>query len=267
VFFDFAAEDGRSIPTAVPALPIWKLCHALYSAGFLQFRVSLLGRGGEPTIREFWEHALTLPWGRNHPALTHKPNLGTVLPLTIHLDGAEIYTSSEYWVLSFSSAVVRNCNVVDCKFPILKLPYSAIRDGDFKHKANKTMADFIAWNFEVLKRAVGPQLGFYGEPLHSLVGEPLMGPYSAACIGFKADLKARREAHGFTQHYNAIRVCERCSAVQCFPSVARNPDLLKLLFSDVSADAPWRSTRITHEEYLAKCRGASSPWYSCLRFV
>jgi hypothetical protein len=266
LWFDFHSQiDGLTISTAVPAVPIWQMCHSLYSAGFLQFRVSLLGRGGNPSLVRFWENALRLPWGQKHPALLD-PTLDTsrLIPLTLHLDGAEIYSNSEFWVLSFASVLATDCNVFDAKFPILKIPHAQIRDPACKRKAIQLMARFVAWCFEILQHGVCPKVGMYGEPLEgvcaTLIDQPIMGGYRAACIGFKADLKGRKEANFFKQFYGAIRVCERCRATQAFPSVLRDPAKRRMLFTDMSPDAPWRTSRISHEQYVASC-GDVSPWF------
>jgi hypothetical protein len=272
LWFDLHSEsDGRTIPTPIPAVPIWQMCHALFRAGPLQFRVSLLGRHGEPSVLSFWQNALRLPWGQRHPAVApHSSDSGylkTLIPLYIHLDGAEIYTNSEFYVLSFSSALATDCSVLDAKFPILQIPHAAIRDKEIKKQAMRVMAAFVAWNFQVLQDGRGPKVGFYGEPLDgvraALIDQDLMGPYKACCSGCKADLKARREAHFFAQNYNTSRVCERCHATQPFKNVMRSPALKRLLYTDLSADAPWRGTRISHEQYVAAISDPSevSPWF------
>ena len=141
-----------------------------------------------------------------------------LIPISIHLDGAEMYSNSEFIVLSFSSIVATQCHVLDCKFPIMKIPHEAIRDPDLKERANRVMASYVAWNFAVLASGSGPQVGFYQEPLtgyrETLIGVEFMAGYRAACVGFKADLKARREAFGFWRNYSATYICERCSATQ-----------------------------------------------------
>ena len=100
----------------------------------------------------------------------------------------------------------------------MKIPHNAIRDPVLREHANKVMADYVAWNFAVLASGVGPKVGFHGEPLTgyraTLIDVEFMAKYRAACAGFKADLKERKEAFGFLRNYSAINVCDRCSATQ-----------------------------------------------------
>ena len=133
-----------------------------------------------------------------------------------------MYSSSEFLVLSFSSILATDAHVLDCKFPVLKIAHESIRDPVLFDKAMQKIADYVAWNFEVLGHGIGPEVGFYKEPLHgfrsTLTGKPLMGGFTAACCGFKADLKARKEAHRLRRNYNTVWICDRCFATQGFCS-------------------------------------------------
>jgi len=201
LWFDlYSPRDGRLIPTPIPAVPIWQMCHALFGGGPLQFKISLVGQDGEPGLLAFWQNALRLPWGQRHPAVAGQSShhLSRLLPLCLHLDGAEIFSNSEFYVLSFSSVMARGCSVLDAKFPVLKIPHSAIQEPERKKHAMRVMAAFVAWNFQVLQTGRGPRAGFYGEPFDvesvraSLIDKPLMGSYTAGCVGFKSDLKCAR---------------------------------------------------------------------------
>jgi hypothetical protein len=215
-------------------------------------------------VLDYWQNAKRLAWGQEHPMLgaRNDEQLRHTLPILIHLDGAEIYTNKEFWVLSFSSPLITNVHVLDAKFQICKLPYAAIKDPELQRKAIDTLVAYCKWNFDVLNSGTVPSIGFYKEPLGgalgTLAGSPIMGAFTAICSGFKSDLKAKRELHGYPQHYNATRICERCHATQGFQGVLRDPDLCRLLYTDVSPDAPWRSTRTTH----ANCH--PSPWPSIM---
>ena len=78
--------------------------------------------------------------------------------------------------------------------------------------------------------------------------------YRAAFVGWKGDLKARRENHYFTQHYNAMLVCDSCNANT--PYKKSDP---ALTYADFSDGAGWRKTRYTHAVYLANAKRVS-PW-------
>ena len=248
---------------AIPAVPIWLYCAALWRAGFTQFRVSLLGKRGNPALHSFWAEMKKHPFGRDHPGLCDK-NQAMVIPLLVHIDGAEVYTNAEFYVLQFSSVMAVDSNVLDTKFPCIKIPHSLMRDKAVKAAAMQRLAEWVAWNFRILQDGHGPPHGYAqepwveGGPCSKLVGERIMADYSGAYMGFKGDAKARKEAHGFRQNYMSTRVCDRCAAVQPFKQVLRSPALKRLCFTDMSARAPWRATRIPHEQHVQSLD--ASPW-------
>ena len=120
------------------------------------------------------------------------------MPLFVHCDGVEVYTHNELVVWSVSSALVGATNVFDGTFQVLKIAHGMIRQPAVKRKAFQVVAAFFAWCFEILQIGEGPRLGFYGEPFatsshrFSLIGQRIMGPYSACFAGWKGDLKARK---------------------------------------------------------------------------
>ena len=113
-------------PVSIPTIPIWQLMKSLHSAGPLQFQVSMLGRGGSAAAQRFWEQALLQAWGREHPALAgkHGDALGHVIPLQIHMDGAEMFKNAEYYVFSISCALNHKSNIFDSKFQMQSTTFS-----------------------------------------------------------------------------------------------------------------------------------------------
>ena len=174
------------------------------------------------------------------------------MPIYLHLDGAELYSNSEFYVLSWSSGAAQYGHVLDRKFPLLKIAHCAMRDPGTKRKVFEVMAKYVAWDMQILAAGVVPEKGFYDEPLSAgdVAWSSVTAEYWGACAGFKADLKARKEAHSFKHGYMSIYCCDRCRATQPFPRALQSDELQRLLCSDVSAEAPWRSTRITHEDYV-----------------
>jgi len=248
---------------SIPAVPMWVYCAALWRAGFTQFRVSLLGKLGNPALQSFWTEMQKHPFGRDHPALRAK-NLGRVIPLLVHIDGAEMYTNSEFYVLQFSSLMAVDSNVLDTRFPCIKIPHAWMREKTVKAAVMRRLADWVAWNMSVLQDGHGPPHGYAqepwpeGGPCSRLVGERLMGDYSGAYMGFKSDAKARKEAHCFVQNYQTTKLCDRCEAVQPFAGAMRSPALKRLRYTDMSAHAPWRTTRIDHVQHMQS--GTASLW-------
>eukprot|EP00969_Alexandrium_andersonii_P050545 2220683-Alexandrium_andersonii.AAC.1 len=69
-----------------------------------------------------------------------------------------------------------------------------------------------------------------------------------------ADMKARREVHEFTQHYNATFMCDACWATRLTgPKAPRH-----LLFSDFAEQAGWTHTRMNFDAYMRY--QPPSPW-------
>ena len=76
---------------------------------------------------------------------------------------------------------------------------------------------------------------------------------------FKADGKARVEAHGFVFNYQTIFACDDCMCTQPFPSVIANPRLDRLSYLQTGPRAPWRKTLITHDMYMNHSKYLT-PW-------
>ena len=169
-----------------------------------------------------------------------------------------MYTNCEFYVLSWSSALACDCAVEDSKFQILKLGHEQIRDWRVKQEAMKVMAKYLAWNFEVLAAGVVPNRGFYGEELQTKEGL-LMDGWTACCTGWKGDLKARKEAHFFQQHYQSTFLCERCYATQAFPNVMKSAWKRALLFTNFGPNALRHRFRVQHVNYMASA-AEKSPW-------
>ena len=145
-----------------------------------------------------------------------------VIPLQIHVDGAEMYAKNPYTVFSISSVLADTTEIMDMKFAVVKIPESCLKPKKILDAAMQKVADFMAWNFEILQKGQIPTTGFYGEPLGTEAG-PIMGEYTAAFAFFKCDGKARKEPHRFKNHYNSTHCCDGCEATQPFPSVLKNP--------------------------------------------
>ena len=229
----------------ISTVPLWSLFRSLFKAGTLQFNVSALGPGGEKSARTFWERALEQEWGAKHPVLEGRRGdaLGKIIPLQIHVDGAEVYNNKEYLVFSISSVLAQGSCIWDNKFVVLKLPVMWIKTKSMMQLVMRRVAAFFAWNFAVIASGRLPNTGFYGESLkfEAADDDKIMGEFIGAFAFFKADGKARVQAHNFTAHnYGSIFCCDGCLATNPFASVLANPVLCALLFTHGSPSAPWR---------------------------
>lgn len=73
-------------------------------------------------------------------------------------------------------------------------------------------------------------------------------------FGFKADLKARKEAHHFARNYSCLQMCERCDACQ-YKSNSTSEYSYKIM----GPTARYADHLLSHEEYLATTSKVS-PW-------
>lgn len=93
--------DGHTPkPQTVAVLLPHEMLHALSEHQFV-FNSVILGNMSSESRVAFWQHAGTLdPW-KGNPGL--KLPLDRLLPLTLHGDGAEMFTDDEFFVYSWSS--------------------------------------------------------------------------------------------------------------------------------------------------------------------
>lgn len=204
--------------------------------------------------RRFWENALRLPFGQQHPGLVGIADYSFVLPIQHHADGATFMNKIEYNIFSMSSAMTCG-NSFDTKFPIAILETERFIDG----VTEREIVDYITWCQTVLQSGTWPMRGYRGERFSSgyryhHMGESLAGPWIGAFAFWKGDLKAKVKTHGFkARNYGSNWICEHCSAQAKVPSLSwRN-------FGD---RAPWRSTRVIHELYLMRPPETLSRWLS-----
>lgn len=90
------------------------------------FQSVCLGNLDGPSRAEFWEHLRSLaPW-RSHPCLNDERfEPERLVPLTFHMDGAQMFREDEYVVWSFSSCFNGSGLISDCllfQFPFCILP-------------------------------------------------------------------------------------------------------------------------------------------------
>ena len=90
----------------------------------------------------------------------------TLLPTSLHLDGAEVTRNSEFYFYNFSSLTVQKDaqHPLDSVFLCAAVPYCIMRVPGMKKKVMKLFADFTQWNLQVMKTKTLPDRGFYDEP-------------------------------------------------------------------------------------------------------
>ena len=73
-------------------------------------------------------------------------------------------------------------------------------------------------------------------------------------LGFKADLKARKQCHRFDRYYQCKHCCERCDAVQ-----VRTNENHRMSYKNFSSSAPYLQTIMDHDEFVQRAPRIS-PW-------
>ena len=142
-----------------------------------------------------------------------------LLPIALHVDGAEFYANSEYLVWPMAS-IFGEGHVWDVKFPCVCIPHLLLQD--FKDDVHEKVADILAWSLRCAAQGKWPSHGPFGEALTGTRAEwseqVLAGGRRAAYFGFRYDGKARKEANRFQRSYQHNLVCECCLAQKTRPS-------------------------------------------------
>ena len=99
---------------------------------------------------------------------------------------------------------------------------------------------------------VFPATGARNETLHDRPCGPML--YRGAYCGMRADWKAQKQAHDFSRSWQSTFCCSRCLATAPFKHAPA-----ELVYLDFSERAPYASTTISTEDYLAYDK-KPSPW-------
>lgn len=239
----------------VPFLLPHEILHSLAAAGDLQFAISMTGHRSKASIAAFWKHCRSLEEWKNHPCLEQVESHGSMLPLILHVDGAEFYSNSEYLVWSMSS-VLSDSHVWDSKFPICILPHDSMGTHATKKHVHETVANLVAWSLRHAASGIGPDRGFRNEPLtgvrKQMAGKPLALGCKGCYFGFRFDEKARKEVNFFYRSYQHGLVCMRCMAQRMHKNW-----IPELPYKNMDENAAHRMTTVSFDDYLRS--GSVSP--------
>ena len=167
-----------------------------------------------------------------------------MLPLALHVDGAEFFSNSEYLCWSLAS-VLSSEHVFDSKFPLVILPHASMVDDSVKRDVHQKVAQVLAWSLRCASEGVAPSTGPFGEPLTGerakRGGQVLSNGWKGCFFGFRFDEKARKEVNYFERSYLHNFVCMRCLAQKhC------KDGLPELNYKNCYASAAHRLTTISH---------------------
>lgn len=226
--------------------------------GLNVFRTCMLGSDPPYVVSEFGDRASEQVWFSQHPVLDHFERLHQIIPLLFHYGGAEAYTNQESHIWSVSSFFGSGC-VFDEKFLTTVPLHHRIPSKELQDKAHDTLSKFISWSLEAGLAGKYLLLDFHGRPFGEAFpsfrrrGLDLPGGRRCTFGGFKSGRKALVGVHRFVHNYQSTWACERCHAIRPF----NNAPLLHQ-FEDFTPNARWRSTCISHYDYI-HLEGLS-PW-------
>lgn len=144
-------------------------------------------------------------------------SLKGLLPICLHVDGAEFYSNTEFVVWSMQSVFTSGNAIWDCKFPLALIPHEMMRDNDIKESVQTKIATVVAWSLKASSSGIWPSVGPLGEPLVggdrvTYQGKPLAGDFRGCYFAFRADGKGRKETNLLPRSYMHNLVCDLCLA-------------------------------------------------------
>lgn len=139
-----------------------------------------------------------------------------LLPICIHVDGAEFYSNSEFQVWSIGCLFATGAHVFDTKFPCVTIPHTHMLDSSIKNRVNEVVAQVLAWSLKCSGKGLWPVTGPFGEELigfrRANGGSIMAGNWRGCFFAYRADGKARKETHVFPRTYQHSFICESCLA-------------------------------------------------------
>ena len=113
----------------VDTFNLHEFIYAIYDCVDEQVRRSITGNMSPGDHEEFWRHIQSCPDLAGHPVLQDASGeeLSRMCPCSVHIDGAELYTNTEFlwWSASFPFA---NGGILDRKLPLISVRKSQVVD-------------------------------------------------------------------------------------------------------------------------------------------
>ena len=153
-------------PVDVSVLLPHEVMAAFYNRSPATFQTLFAGDMSQDGIGEFWQHVKKQANWKDHPVLNScsASELGQMIPVNIHADGAEFYRDDEYFVYSWSSAFPTSItDVLISRIPIAIVPERQMLDVSVKDHVNTKIAQLTAWSLTHASAGLAPLQGFSGE--------------------------------------------------------------------------------------------------------
>ena len=207
------------------------------------------GNGGVDGVSQYWDHM-----SRVGHHVCGSIDASATIPIAVHSDGGEVYTSTEFSMYSWSSCLTTDISTFDSKHVICVLP----EEMKVKHTTDKQIIEFIQWSLGVMESGKHPVAGFLNQPLSrsrtERAGTDLAGGWKAALSCTLGELKEKVKVHRYHRNYNCNFLCEKCLACK---------HLAKGNAYDFRDAVLWRRMRVCHRLYLSSTTVHDrSPWCS-----
>ena len=188
-------------------------------------------QGEDVAVVDFWESMATSTIVTKHPHLSLADRART-LPLGLHGDGGAFSKQESLFVFTFNSLLGHG--VTSAKRFLL----TVIRKCDFSPETLQTIMDILSWSFNVALTGLLPEVDWAGDACEER--GYLAGRWRGSLVQVRGDWEFYTSVFRFPA-WNAVdEMCWMCRATGVGP----------LRFTACGADAPWRGTRRSHEEYV-----------------
>ena len=229
-------KAGETSIEKVAVLLPHEFLHCIYSLGPRRFVEAV---GSDADIAEFWQHERRQPWARCHPV--DKASLCKAIPGMIHGDDVMAMKFQKVCVLQWSSAL-STATTFKSRFLIAVLPYNRLIPGVTLNMLFQVMN----WSFTYMLLGYFPPLDPAGQQWtckwrRKMGGSCLAGGYVVALFGHRGDCDWFAAVFRYN-HYRMNDMCHKCGASK---SDAETD------CADLSPEAGWRDTVVTHEQYMA----------------
>lgn len=215
---------------------------AAYKKGSVVWQTVWLGQKGNADVLDFWDNFLQQPYGHRHPIAKCTGRAERIIPLVFHSDGAESFRNVEAIIWSMSS-VFGLGSVLDTRVPLIVLLFSLIPTPELLGKAHHAITKFFSWSLGLCEAGVDEH------------GNDLAEGWGASFAYWTGDRKSRLESHRLWRYWKRTEMCELCLATR--PTKSSPTDLH---FGNLSADAPFWQTELSHKSYLVMNADRLSPW-------
>ena len=220
--------DWVEIPTtssrrsAHPVIWPHKLFRSLYSNRREWFDRYISGPPG--AALEYWQQIRGLDFMRRHPVL-REGIWPRAIPIGMHGDAGAFNKHESLLVLSWNSLLGFG-NTRRKRFV-----FTFLKKSECKKETLDALMRLFAWSVNVMLDGVCPDSG-----------EPLADGWRGCLCQIRGDWQWYCELFRFPAWNSAERMCWICAA---------SATIAALLFKKCSDTAGWRSTRVSHEEYVA----------------